>query len=351
LRLRGISRSAGLPPGILGSEPDEHAHDTTINLFNFNATEVLTESLSDADAACSSILTEKTSWMRITGFRDTATIQKICEGIGLHPLLIEDIFNTHQRPGLEASDDSVFVTLNSISSVGEKGLSQLRVSMILTNNCVITVEESPIDLFDGLVDRILKDKGRIRKNGNDYLAYAILDVLVDGYFLVLEQVSDQMEGLETELAENPDPGLLARIQSLRNQMLMLRKAVWPLREVISGLSRDHTALISQPVVAFFRDVYDHTIQVIDTAETLREILSGMVDTYLSSISNRMNQVMKVLTVVATIFIPLTFIAGVYGMNFHFMPELPMKWGYFAALGLMVIVALGMLTYFRKKKWL
>ena len=351
MRLRGISRSAGLPPGTAGPATAEKSVETKVTVLSYDADRVKTLSPSSAEEIRGSIDPNRTNWIRITGLEDSGLIQRTCRAFDLHPLLIEDVFSRHQRPKLETSDESIFVTLTSFSYLGREDHPYIRISLILTGSCVISIEESPGVLMDGLVERILQNRGRIRRAGNDYLACAVLDVLVDGYFLILEQTSDEMEELEVLLTQQPGPDLLARIQSLRNEMLMLRKVIWPLRDVIGGLSRDQTELIRQDVVAYFRDVYDHTIQVIDTTETLREILAGMVDTYLSSISNRMNQVMQVLTIVATIFIPLTFIAGVYGMNFHHMPELALKWAYPAVLGLMALVTLGMLAYFRRKKWM
>jgi magnesium transporter len=222
---------------------------------------------------------------------------------------------------------------------------------LLSGATVVTFEERRVHILETLHERIRDGRGRVRKSGADYLFYAVLDVIVDGYFLALEGMSSRIEELELNLAKESAPEVLEGIQKLRTRMLMFRKSVWPLREVVNSLSREESTLIAEGTVAYFRDLYDHTVQVVETTETLRDILSGMVDTYLSSVSNRMNKVMQVLTIVATIFIPLTFIAGVYGMNFHHMPELPVKWGYPAALVLMALTAVGMLLYFRKKKWL
>jgi magnesium transporter len=216
---------------------------------------------------------------------------------------------------------------------------------------VISFQEVEGDVFDPIRDRIRNSKGRIRKMGADYLAYALLDAIVDNYFTVLEKLGEEIEDMEEELVTNPDPETLQTIHNLKRETIFLRKSVWPLREVISGLERRESALIKETTGIYLRDLYDHTIQVIDSVETFRDLISGMLDIYLSSISNKMNSVMKVLTIIATIFIPLTFVAGIYGMNFKFMPELEWHWGYPMIWVLMISVFISMLFYFRKKDWL
>jgi len=216
---------------------------------------------------------------------------------------------------------------------------------------VVSLQERPGDVFDPLRERIRYGKGRIRKMGTDYLAYSLIDAIVDNYFIILEKLGDRVEALDEKLVANPSPGELKEIHALKRELLFLRKSVWPLREVISALQRGESSLFEARSMIYLRDVYDHTIQVIDTVETLRDTVSGMLDIYLSSVSNRMNEVMKVLTITATIFIPLTFVAGIYGMNFTHMPELKWSFGYFGALGIMGIIAGAMIVYFRRKKWL
>ena len=206
-------------------------------------------------------------------------------------------------------------------------------------------------MFDAVRERIRKGKGRIRKHGCDYLAYALMDALVDNYFVVLETLGEQMEALEEDLIDKPTPEVLENIHYMKQEMIFLRRLIWPLREVVGGLARGEIALVSESTIVFLRDVYDHTVQVIDTIESYRDILAGMLDIYLSTVSNKMNEVMKVLTIIATIFIPLSFVAGIYGMNFKYMPELEWRWGYFMALGVMLTIFAGLLMYFRKKEWL
>jgi magnesium transporter len=226
-----------------------------------------------------------------------------------------------------------------------------QVSLILGPNFVISFQEAGGDVFDPVRERIRTGKGRVRKMGPDYLAYSLIDAVVDNYFIILENLGERVEALEEKLISDPKRETLHALHVLKREMIYLRKSVWPLREVISGLERAESGLIKEPTGIFFRDVYDHTIQVIDTVETYRDMLSGMLDIYLSSISNRMNEVMKVLTIIATIFIPLTFIAGVYGMNFKFMPELEWRWGYFLIVGIMLAIGLVMVIYFRRKRWM
>ncbi len=226
-----------------------------------------------------------------------------------------------------------------------------QVSLIIGANFIVSFQEKKGDVFETIRVRIRNGKGKVRKEGADYLAYALVDAIVDSYFIILEKMGGKIEDIEEKLVADPTTETLQTIHNLKRDMMFLRRSVWPLREVISGLERTGSPLIKETTDIYLRDVYDHTIQVIDTIETFRDMTSGMLDIYLSSVSNRMNEVMKVLTIIATIFIPLTFIAGIYGMNFKYMPELEWHWGYFAALLIMVIIGVVMLINFRKKKWL
>jgi magnesium transporter len=266
--------------------------------------------------------------------------------------MLEDIVNTEQRPKMEDFEGYLFVVLKMLSfDEQQRAIKIEQVSLVLGPNYVLTFQEREGDVFEPVRDRIRRAKGRIRKMGADYLAYALLDAIVDSYFAILEKIGDKIEELEEHLISQPDVQILQSIHHLKREMIYLRRSIWPLREVTSGMARNESILIKESTEIFLRDVYDHTIQVIDTIEAYRDMISGMLDTYLSSISNRMNEVMKVLTIFAAIFIPLTFIAGIYGMNFAYMPELGWKWGYFAVLTVMVSVAVCMLIYFRKRKWL
>jgi magnesium transporter len=279
-------------------------------------------------------------------------IEKIGKRFGLHPLILEDIVHTGQRPKLEDFGDHVFIALKMLYYNKQKGeIESEQISLIFGKNFVISFQERVGDIFDPIRERIRKNKGRVRKAGADYLAYALIDSIVDNYFVILEQLGEEIENAEQELAVNPTPETLQAIRTFKKETIFLRKSIWPLREVANSLERGESSLVDKSTLIYLRDVYDHTIQIIDAVESYRDMLSGMLDVYLSSISNRMNEVMKVLTIFAAIFIPLTFVAGVYGMNFSFMPELGWRWGYFGILLVMAIIAAVMIVYFKRKRWL
>ncbi|MDH5780420.1 MAG: magnesium/cobalt transporter CorA [Candidatus Bathyarchaeota archaeon] len=292
------------------------------------------------------------TWINIDGLHQVDIVEKIGRHFNLHPLVLEDIVNTGQRPKMEDFVDHIFVVLKMLyydEKQKEAGAEQ--VSFVLGSNYVISFQETEGDVFDPIRERIRMARGRIRKMGADYLAYALIDAIVDNYFIILEHIGEKIEDIEDTLVMNPEPETLQAIHNLKREMIFLRKSVWPLREVISRLERWESPLIDKSTDIYLRDVYDHTIQVIDAIETFRDMLSGMLDIYLSSVSNRMNEVMKVLTIIATIFIPLTLIAGIYGMNFRYMPELEHPWGYPVVFLTMSIIGILMVIYFRRKKWL
>ncbi len=295
---------------------------------------------------------EGVSWVNVDGIHDVDLIGEIGRGIGIHPLVLEDILNTTQRPKLEDFGDYLYLVLKMVYWDEDDNLAQVeQVSLILGKSYVITFQEGDRDVFDPVRKRIREKRGRIGRSGPDFLAYTLLDAIVDHYFVVLEKIGEQIEELEEELIAEPSTRTLQTIHQIKRELVFLRRSVWPLREVLGSLQRGEAELFSESAVVYLRDVYDHTIQVIDTVETFRDLVGGMLDIYLSSLSNKMNEVMKVLTIIATIFIPLTFVAGIYGMNFAYMPELTWRGGYFTVLGLMVVIALLMIVYFRRKKWL
>jgi len=288
----------------------------------------------------------------VDGIHQVEVLELLGECFGLHPLVLEDILNTDQRPKMEDFSEYIFVVLKTFSYNDQSDeVEPEQISLILGPSLVLSFQERAGDVFDPIRERIRNGKGRIRRMGADYLAYALLDSIVDHYFIVLEQVGEDVEFLEEELVTNPTPETLQTIHNLKREMIFLRKSVWPLREVIGALERGESSLIKESTGIYLRDVYDHTIQVIDTIETFRDMISGMLDIYLSSVSNRMNEVMKVLTIIATIFIPLTLVAGIYGMNFQYMPELGWRWGYPIVWLVMLVIGAVMLVYFRRKKWL
>ncbi|MEJ2637806.1 MAG: magnesium/cobalt transporter CorA, partial [Calditrichia bacterium] len=295
--------------------------------------------------------TPTVTWLNIDGLHEVSILEQIGTHYEIHPLIMEDILNTDQRPKVEIFDNYIFIVAKMVSYNGGEGELEIeQISFLVGKNYVITFQEREGDIFDSVRERIQSGKGRIRRSGPDYLTYALLDVITDHYFLVLEKMGDIVEGLEERVLLNPGPGVVSEIQGMKRSLIYLRKSVWPLREVLGGLIREESQLIQDATDPYLRDVYDHTVQVMDTVETYRDMTSGILDVYLSNVSYRMNEIMKVLTIIATIFIPLTFIVGVYGMNFHWMPELGWHWGYPAVWGVMFIIAVAMLYYFRKRKW-
>ncbi len=295
------------------------------------------------------------TWINVIGLHDLGPLERLGERFGLHPLTLEDVLNTHQRPKLEDYGDYQFVVMKLVHA-GER-IETEQISMFLGYNFLITFQEVPGDVFEPIRERIRKGRPRIRGAGADYLAYALLDALVDHFFPVLEAYGEKIEALEDELVDNPTTDTLARIHGIKKELLLLRRAAWPQREVVNGLERLESANLRKETRVFLRDCYDHAIQVMDMLETYRDLASGMLDVYLSSVSNRMNEVMKVLTIMASIFIPLTFIAGIYGMNFDpqaspwNMPELGWRWGYPAVWLVMLGIGGALFVYFRRKEWL
>ncbi len=305
------------------------------------------------------------TWINIDGLHQMDVLEKLGSCYGIHPLVLEDIL-TDQRPKIEDYDDYIFIVLkmlyydenkdNKIDEqdeydLGDTNLDMDQVSMILGPNFIISFKEKEVDVFNPLRDRLRTAKGKIRRQGADYLAYSMIDSIVDHYFLIMEKLGDRFEDLEDVVVSDPQPGVLPTIYNLKRDMLFLRKSVWPLREAISKMQRTDSPLVSEAIKIYLRDVYDHTIQVIENIETFRDMSASLLETYLSSLSNKLNEVIKLLTIISTIFIPLTFLAGVYGMNFRFMPELESPWGYPAILILMLLVVAVMLGYFRRKEWI
>ena len=350
--IRRRSKKAGLPPGTLVFDGERRVERTRITLFDYDGSR-LQEKEAERIEECFPLKDEPTvTWINIDGVHEVENVEKIGGHFGIHPLVQEDIVHIGQRPKMEDFDEYLFIVIKMLFyDDGKEEVTAEQVSLVVGENYVISFQEREGDVFEPVRERLRNGKGRIVKQGADYLAYALLDAIVDSYFAILEKTGDRIESLEEELITNPGPGTVGIIQRMKREMVFLRKSVWPLREVISGLERDESSIIRESTHVYLRDVYDHTIQVIDTVETLRDMIGGMLDIYLSSVSNRMNEVMKVLTIIATIFIPLTFIAGIYGMNFEHMPELRVPWAYPAVWGVMCAVGILMLIYFRRKRWL
>jgi len=347
-----VVRRVGLSPGTLLHIGERRLETARLELFSYSPETLEQHQDLPVEACLQAIRTPGQHWVNLVGIHDVALIERLGRGAGLDALALEDVLNTDHRPKVEVFDETLLVILKMLTVDRDSGrLVSEQISLALGRNLVISFQERPGDLFDRIRERLQTTRGRMRHRGPDYLAYALIDAVVDGYFVVMEQLSDRLIDLEEALADHPRRTTLQAIHQLKNDLIVLRKAAWPLREVIAALERDEGELIDERTAPFLRDLYDHAVQTIETVETLRESVSGLLDLYLSNVSQRTNEIMKVLTVMATIFIPLTFLAGVYGMNFRYMPELEWRWGYPALWLFMIACAIGMLIAFRRKKWL
>ncbi len=343
----GLSRG-----GVQRAAQGAQTESPRLSLIAYSADRFLEKAGCSLEDCLASRETDEVRWINVDGLSDPALLEKITEAFGIHPLVLEDVLALEQRPKLEDYGEYLFAVLNMLT-LEEKtgGTVSEQVSVILGKGLVISVQVNPGDVFDPLRERFRSGKGRLRKMGADALAYSLFDAVVDGYFVVLENLSDRVESLEDELVNSPNRETLRSLHDLRSELNFIRRCVWPLRELIGNLERRDSPLVGEDLTPYLRDLYDHTIQVLESVENLRETLSGFLDIYLSSLSNRMNEIMKVLTVISTLFIPLTFIAGVYGMNFRNMPELEWRWGYPLVLGGMAGIAAVMLRYFRRRGWI
>ncbi|MBI5060228.1 magnesium/cobalt transporter CorA [candidate division KSB1 bacterium] len=352
---RGIkrrSRKAGLPPGTLVHIGERTGDRTRVRVLAYDENSCTDRELDSIADAAGLLGQSRMLWMNIDAVHDVALMEQVGKLFNLHPLVLEDLVNTDQRPKVEDYGDYAFVVLKQLSyddAAGEVVSEQ--VSLILGRNFVLSVGEREGDVFDQVRDRLRNAKGRIRGQSSDYLVYRLLDAVVDHYFLVLEKLGDRIEVLEDRVIGETSAEILREIDRIKREMLFVRRSVWPLREVLTELEHEEYELIDPRTEIYFRDVYDHTIQVIDTVETYRDLLAGMMDLYQSNVNLRLNTVMKVLTVISTIFLPLTFLAGVWGMNFVNMPELYQANGYFVALGFMAVLAVSMVWFFKHKGWM
>lgn len=342
----------GTSPGTMVFIGEQKLEKAQVDVIEYNAEEVKETLDLGPEKFGELAASSKIKWININGIHDIDLIATIGKAFELHPLTLEDIVNTSQRLKIEEYANYLFIVLKMIkySELSEK-IEIEHISLILGKNYVISFQEYKGDVFNPVRDRIRQAKGRIRSMNSDYLAYALMDAVVDNYFLGVEHIGDCIEDLDDKVMTDPRPDSIKDIHTLKREILNLRKAVWPLREVISSIEKSDSSVLHKEVRVFWRDLYDHTIQIIDMVETFRDILGGVHDIYLSSVSNRMNDIMKFLTIISTIFIPMTFIAGVYGMNFEFIPELKWPYGYFFAWGFMLLAGLGQTAYFKRKKWI
>jgi magnesium transporter len=344
------SQNIGAPPGTLFYNGEERNDQVKITLIEFNETEYFEDEYYNLDDCISHVRPDMVKWINVGGIHKTDLVEAIGKLYNIHPLTLEDIVHIDQRPKFEDYDHYVIAMMKMISYSEQVDSEQL--AIILLDNTVISFQEPQGgDAFDIIRNRLRTCKGRVRKLGADYLAYALMDAVVDCYFTCIEKIGDKIETIEEDIISESDKKSLLELYHLKREMIYLRKQVWPLRDMINNMIRSETTLINPTTDIYLRDLSDHVTRIIDSVETYRDLLSGIMDIYLSTNANKMNEVMKVLTIMSSIFIPITFVVGVYGMNFENMPELKTKNGYFVVWGIMLCIIGGLLFYFRRRKWL
>lgn len=345
------SAKAGLPPGSMVYVGKKRKGEVVISAYNFNEQLLEVKEAISASEAATFQNTDSVTWINVDGIHNPGLIDELCESFGIHPLTREDIVNTSLRPKMEEYPEYIYVIMKMLYHDDKGRIVIEQVSFILGKDYVITFQEQVEDVFQPVRERIMMEGSRIRKRKSDYLLYALMDVILGNYFVVLEDTEEKIELLEDEVNEGGEKEVLMEIQNMKKELIYLRRSVFPLRDLISQLLRTETRLILSKTQVYYRDLFDHIFQVAEIVETQRDLLSGLHDLYLTEVSNKMNEIMKVLTIISTIFIPITFIAGIYGMNFDHMPELHYKEGYYLVWGLMGVISLGMVAFFRRKKWL
>lgn len=351
IHTKTLSDTVGLRPGTLVHIGDKYVENITIEQIEYDENYHVVNKFENVEESLNTNDNSYVSWTNIIGLQNPDVVKKIGDYYSLHMLTQADIMNTELRPKLDSQDKNLFVILKLPHITKDGKLFMEQISLVIGKNFVVSFQETPDDIFDPIRDRIAKSSGTIRTRGSDYLAYALIDAIIDHFYVVMDHIGTQSEILEEELIANPNPQTLEIIHTLKREMVVLRKSIWPMREVIDSLERLESDLIEDKTRRYFRDVYSHTVQVMDNIEGLREVIGGMLDTYLSSVGNKMNEVMKTLTIIASIFIPITFIAGLYGTNFSYVPELEWEGSYFVMLFVMAIIVIMMIAWFRKKHWL
>ncbi|MBI9097848.1 MAG: magnesium/cobalt transporter CorA [Spirochaetaceae bacterium] len=349
--LSPYSKNAGLPPGAL-HETDEESLQVEIDIMQYNRDSFSEERISRSELSGLSPAGENVLWINISGTGDSSILKELETKFTINHLSLEDIQNTEHRPKIDDFGNYIHFILKMLTWDQKiRSISNEQVSIILGKNYVISIQEKPGDVFDNIRDRIRNGRGRVRHEDADYLSYALIDAIVDNYFLICDRLQEEQEILEENANVSNSKETFRNIHHLKKQIILLRKSVWPLREILISIQKDDFELIREKTLQYYRDIFDHLLFIVDLVEQLREMLSGLQESLISTISFEMNNVMKVLTIIATIFIPLTFVAGIYGMNFSYMPELTYKWGYFGVLGFMILVFIIMIFFFKKKKWL
>ncbi|MDR3146769.1 MAG: magnesium/cobalt transporter CorA [Treponema sp.] len=341
----------GLPPGSAVYVGDRRPEEMAFSIIGFDPVGAWLKTADTLDELLEYRNDSGVTWINVNGLKDEHAISRLAAVYKIHPLTIEDILNTERRPKVEEFDDYLFITLKEISQPVESPFVFDQISLALTADTVITFQETAGDSFDGIRRRIMNNVGRIRKLGVDYLAYSIMDSVVDRYFLALDILGSDIENFEERAVDDKDAAFISDIQTTKQRLHHIRRAVWPLRESLSILLRAESVFIQEELSPFLKDLQDNVIQASETVDSYREAISGIMEVHLSAASNRLNKVMKVLTIISTIFIPLTFIVGVYGMNFTYMPEIPTAYGYFVVWGVMILIAVGMILFFKKRDWL
>lgn len=339
----------GDEPGTITIDPD--ANPSEIVLIEYNKNNAIRKVQVKAFECSCCLENDDISWVDIQGLGSETTLKEIAEIFSLHPLVLEDVVNVPQRPKIEEYEDQLLIIAHLVTpTADEKGFESEQIGFVLGKNYLLTFQEEKSECFDKVSERIRINKGRVRELGADYLTYLLLDALIDSYFPVLEDYGERIEDLEDAIVLKPNKDILQQMYYVRRELLSLRRSIWPLRNVVNLLIRDKNELMTEEVLVYLRDCYDHTIQLLDIVETYRELASSLMDVYLSSMSNKMNEIINWLTIMSTIFIPLTFLAGVYGMNFKYMPELEGKWSYFICLGAMFLIAVSLVFFFWRQGW-
>ena len=344
-------KKIGQVPGTLIYTGDK-TNTLSIEVFDYNIDRIEEKDLIQIEVAFEYKSTDSITWININGLNHINEIEKIGKHYNLHPLILEDIVNTGQRPKIDEYDNYIFVVLKMLYYNSDENIVSEQVSFILGENYVLSFQEAEGDVFDSVRERLRFSKGRIRGLGSDYLLYTLIDAVTDHYYFIIETMGNKIEDLEDNLFNGQTKNEISQqIQDLKREVLKVRRAIFPLREIINRIEKTDNKLILDKTLHYYRDIYDHIIQISENIDIYREMIWGLMDMYMTSISNKMNEVMKVLTIIATIFIPLTFIAGIYGMNFDNIPELHYKYSYFILWAVMIVLFIGMLAYFKRKKWL
>lgn len=347
-----MSKKAGLPPGTLIHIGKKTTEEQRISVFDYNPEELKEIECKNIEDVFPFRDKKSVSWINIDGLHETENIAKLGEHFGIHPLVLEDVLNTRLRPQLEEHDEFLFISLKMLGISGDqKHIITEQISFILGENWLISFQERQGDIFDGLRHRAKDTKRPLRKRGNDYLLYRLLDTIVDHYFFIIEHINEKIEVLDKRVLIDSTNEFIFEVQKLKNKIINFRKVVTPLREMLTTLKKDENEFFEESTLIYLNDVYDHVIQIQETVESQKESLTSLLELHTSLLGHKMNQIMKVLTIMASIFIPLTFVAGIYGMNFEYMPELGFRYGYFIVWGIMISIFIGMLIYFQRKKWL